>query len=107
MITFTSGVSHRRENAVESCDQPHPSPRESVEKTVSVLIFEASFLYLPGSMICMGHSDPNLAVCRPGRYENEAKTYYIHLQGTSAARRTSVWAKATLRTTPKSPWTRL
>jgi len=64
MIAFTSdktrGVSHRREETVESCQRPHPSPRVSVDKTVSVLLNDNSFSNIPGPMmICMGSQCPD------------------------------------------------
>ena len=70
MVAFTSdktrGVSHRREEAVESSKRTQPSPRVSVDKTVSVLLKEALSLNIPGPMmICMGHRETKLDICRP------------------------------------------
>ena len=93
------------EEAVEFCKRTHPSPRVNVDKTLSVLLFEASISYLRGPMmICMGSECPELNHLQ-GREDLilwpklDVYTYKAHLL--RGARRFG--GKAALGTKSKSP----
>ena len=76
---------------MEPCKRPHPSPRVSVVKTVSVLLIEISSLSLPVPlMICMGSQYPEHShLLGSGRFKFETKLsiYFYRTHRLRGARR--------------------